>query len=61
MVGSCDQGAKKIMYAKTGSIVAPSSSSQPSPREAMPKKNSADSILTECKDGTVSLGGSCKR
>ncbi len=45
VVGSCDLGTKKIVYAQGG----------PAPR---PGK---DAILTECKDGTVSLGGDCRK
>jgi hypothetical protein len=63
VVGSCANGAKKIMYAQQsvapGSAMpatAPSSAQPP-----LPAKNPADAMLTECKDGTVSVGGSCKK
>lgn len=63
VVGTCAKGAKKMMY--TQHSVAPSaampatapSASKPS----VPGKKTADAILTECKDGTVSVGGSCKK
>lgn len=45
VVGSCERGTKKIVYA-TG---APASAPQDAP------------ILTECKDGTVTRGGDCKK
>jgi Protein of unknown function (DUF1161) len=56
VVGSCDKGAKKIVYtaaapngASTGATPAP-----PAPRAAAP-------VLTECADGRVITGGSCKK
>lgn len=45
VVGSCDLGKKKIVYAQ-GSAAA------------QPDKQA---ILTECKDGTVSMGGDCRK
>jgi len=50
VVGSCDLGSKKIVYQKTSSPGA----SQPKAPPARPQ------ILTECKDGSVSMGGDCK-
>ena len=41
VVGTCDLGTKKIVYA-------------PSTSQGQP-------ILTECKDGSVSRGGDCKK
>jgi len=51
VVGSCELGTKKIMYERTGSATAPSAS-RPGTR--------GPQIITECKDGTVSVGGNCK-
>lgn len=45
VVGQCDLGRQKIVYQSAAS--APARSQPP--------------ILTECKDGTVSLGGDCGR
>lgn len=45
VVGSCELGTKKIVYAQTGA----------------PARPDKDAILTECKDGTVSLGGDCRK
>ena len=39
VVGTCDRGTKKIVYARPG----------------------ADAILTECKDGSITYGGDCKK
>ena len=52
-VGSCDMGAKKIMYAQ-GSAGQPGNVTS-----SRPKRDEA--LLTECKDGTVQIGGSCKK
>jgi len=49
VVGSCDLGTKKIMYVRTGEANA---------RPAA--KSGTERIITECKDGSVSVGGSCK-
>ncbi len=48
VVGSCDLGTKKILYAK-----------DPSPKA--PSKAASSAILTECKDGSASVGGDCRR
>lgn len=54
-VGSCELGSKKIVYEKDagpdrGTAAAPSSSLSPS-----------GAMLTECKDGSTSVGGDCKK
>jgi len=48
VVGSCDLGTKKIMYDKASSPIL------------APEQPKANQILTECRDGSVSLGGDCK-
>jgi hypothetical protein len=55
VVGNCELGTKKLVYAgaKGASASASSPASGKSPRAGAP-------VLTECKDGTVSMGGSCK-
>jgi hypothetical protein len=57
VVGSCELGSKKIVYQREGA---------PAPDAALPGTPSApraggERILTECKDGTVSVGGDCKK
>lgn len=54
VVGSCDLGTKKIVYQREGGTASPppASTSAPAPR--------GEPLLTECKDGSVSMGGSCK-
>jgi Protein of unknown function (DUF1161) len=63
VVGTCAKGAKKIMY--TQQSVAPSTTApaaaQPASKPSLPAKKAAAPILTECKDGSVSVGGSCKK
>lgn len=74
VVGSCGNGEKKIMYAR-GVAPAPAMAPAPAPAPAhapaaaaptaskpaaAPKPGKNQGILTECKDGTVSLGGDCK-
>ena len=71
VVGSCARGLKKIMY-KTNAMsavapaVAPIAATSapvkaPAKKPALAVGKSGDAILTECKDGTVSAGGSCKQ
>jgi Protein of unknown function (DUF1161) len=52
VVGSCAQGANKIVYTRSGAA----SSAAPAAR-----KPAAKPVLTECKDGSVSTTGSCKK
>ncbi len=72
VVGSCDRGTKKIMYAPSqvpGSAAAPAAPAPPvtplvtkaKPLDKAPAKAPGDAILTECKDGSTSIGGSCKK
>jgi len=51
VVGSCELGSKKIVYQREG---GPASAVAPPPP-------GGERILTECKDGTVSLGGDCRK
>jgi hypothetical protein len=54
VVGSCDLGRKKIVY-----VQAHGAASASAPR-ATTGRARQEPMLTECKDGTVSLGGDCK-
>ena len=51
VVGTCDLGTKKIVYL----------AANPSASEQAQSKPPTERILTECKDGSVSLGGECKK
>lgn len=55
VVGSCELGSKKIVYQREGAPAPDAASSGAAPRAG------GESILTECKDGTVSVGGDCKK
>jgi Protein of unknown function (DUF1161) len=65
VVGTCDRGAKKILYVQSTS---PSLANAPSAAPASPPANKTKAaaktpsaaILTECKDGSTSMGGNCK-
>ncbi|QNK65408.1 DUF1161 domain-containing protein [Variovorax sp. PAMC26660] len=48
-VGSCELGSKKVMYERDVG---------PGPSAARP---TVAPMLTECKDGTVSVGGDCRK
>ena len=60
VVGTCERGSRKIIYTPTGSESSASllgkvlNTIPPSPRKPEP-------IVTECKDGSVSVGGTCGR
>ena len=54
VVGTCDLGNKKIVYQREG---APASGDAAAPR---PSARNAP-MLTECKDGSVSVGGDCSK
>lgn len=56
IVGSCDLGTKRIVYEP-----GPSNPTPPAARPAPPRPREEPPILTECKDGTVTLGGDCKK
>jgi hypothetical protein len=57
VVGTCELGSRKLVYqgGKGTPFPAPASS----PAGAKPPRAAAP-VLTECKDGSVSMGGSCK-
>jgi hypothetical protein len=65
VVGSCDKGAKKIVYLQSAaSSAAPATSPARAATPAGPAAPAArgkagDDILTECKDGSMSVGGTC--
>ncbi len=51
VVGTCERGSKKIVYLQ-----------QPGGAGAGPAPAArTDAILTECRDGTVSVGGNCRK
>jgi hypothetical protein len=64
VVGSCEMGAKSIVYqqmdAPSSSTMSGSGSATAGTPAAVPRAKK-DVILTECKDGSVSAGGDCKK
>jgi Protein of unknown function (DUF1161) len=63
VVGACAKGAKKIMYTQQSGATrsATPATAASASKPPIPAKKAADAILTECKDGSVSVGGSCKK
>ncbi|SCK12202.1 Protein of unknown function [Variovorax sp. HW608] len=53
VVGTCERGSRKIVYEAEATSASPASSPTP------PRSN--DGILTECRDGSVSIGGDCRK
>ncbi|MET3390893.1 hypothetical protein ABIC33_001516 [Variovorax sp. 1140] len=63
VVGSCELGTKKVVYLKdAGAAPAPAPASVPAssaPKPA-PAQGADEPMITECKDGTVTMGD-CRR
>lgn len=57
-VGSCERGSRKILYVQEGKADAPAT---PAPAAPKPAPKPAGGVVTECKDGTVSTSGDCKK
>ncbi|MDM0075533.1 DUF1161 domain-containing protein [Variovorax sp. J2P1-59] len=53
IVGICERGSKKIVYE--------AEATPPSPASSPALRRGNDGILTECKDGSVSVGGDCRK
>ncbi|WP_076999777.1 DUF1161 domain-containing protein [Variovorax sp. KK3] len=53
VVGSCELGSKKIVYQREGGTAPVAATPRPPAR--------GEPMLTECKDGSVSMGGECRR
>jgi hypothetical protein len=62
VVGTCGMGSRKIIYSGVGASAPKLASSGSSPASALRarKPAGASDIITECKDGSMSLGGDCK-
>lgn len=55
VVGTCDRGAKKLVYVQRAAGSAETAAS------AAPSARRPAAVLTECKDGSVVVGGDCKK
>jgi hypothetical protein len=53
VVGTCERGSRKIVYE--------AEATSPSPASSPALRRSNEGILTECKDGSVSVGGDCRK
>lgn len=61
VVGTCDLGTKKIVY-ETGPTHGAVSAGRPAQQPAAAPTQSRDEpMLTECRDGSVKMGGDCRR
>jgi len=61
VVGTCELGTKKIVYEAGpthGAVSANRPAQQPAPA---PARSRDEPMLTECRDGTVKMGGDCRR
>ena len=58
VVGTCELGARKIVYSKLAATPAASGASATRPQRAAPRD---EALLTECRDGTASVGGDCPK
>ena len=61
VVGTCELGTKKIVYQPGpthGAVPAARPAQQPAPA---PARTRDEPMLTECRDGTVKMGGDCRR
>ena len=61
IVGSCDQGSRKLLYTRVKSAaVGTKAEAEPSPARTRPT-GKVEPVLTECKDGSVSMNSDCKK
>ena len=55
--GTCDRGAKKLLYTQT-TLAGPATAPRNLPARAEKK---TDTIITECKDGSEPVRGECRK
>ena len=60
VVGNCDRGSKKLLYTQSNSAAGTKTPADPSPAPVRPARK-VEPILTECKDGSVSMNSDCKK
>jgi hypothetical protein len=60
VVGTCDQGSRKIMYLRLQSASG-DAPTPPAPAKSVLAQHGSDAIVTECKDGSVITNGDCKK
>jgi hypothetical protein len=62
VVGTCERGAKKLVYLKVNATGPAESQPRPaaSASAVAPGKSKAPPVVTECADGRVITTGNCK-
>lgn len=60
VVGSCERGSKKLVYQQTDASPGNAAATRTPPATPRPARQE-DPIPTECKDGSISMTGSCKK
>jgi len=58
VVGSCEQGARKIVYLAT--VVRGASAAEPATAPSAPTRRGERTVITECRDGSTPADGRCK-
>ena len=61
VVGTCDRGRRKIVYARTAQPNMPAPGAVRPPASAPISKPSRSVVITECADGRVISEGTCKK
>jgi hypothetical protein len=61
VVGSCDRGARKIVYVQHPPAGSGTPGDATPGRPPAPEKRDPVPILTECADGTVKVNGDCRK
>jgi Protein of unknown function (DUF1161) len=59
VVGTCERGAKKIVYARPAEEAAPAQAAAAKPAPVAKRPNAP--MITECADGSVATDGGCKK
>jgi Protein of unknown function (DUF1161) len=63
VVGTCALGTKKIVYSAAGKAAAAASApaaTAAATQRKVKRPTKSSEMITECKDGSMSLGGECK-
>ena len=62
IVGTCNKAANKIVYTQNKPTGLAATAALPNAIKTAPSvKKKSETILTECKDGSTSAGGTCKK
>lgn len=60
VVGTCDHGAKRILYSQPAATAGSAVALRPFPKPRQLANRGSGAVLTECKDGSVSHDGKCR-